>query len=255
MSQGRGGRKAADARGLKTRLDRLIVDRGLAESREKAQALIMAGEVLVNGQKAAKPGQAVAAGASLEVLARPPYVSRGGFKLAAALRHFGIDVAGKVCLDIGSSTGGFTDALLQAGAQRVHAVDVGAGQLDWALRTDPRVVVHEGINARELSIGDIGEPADFISCDVSFISVTLILPAAVQLLLPAGQMVILIKPQFEVGKGQVGKGGIVREPELHQAACERVTRAVRELGFDTSIVESPILGAEGNKEFLLYARH
>ena len=240
---------------MKTRLDRLMVERGLAESREKAQALIMAGEVLLNGQTAAKPGQPVDAGCAVEVLARPPFVSRGGLKLAGALRHFAIDVAGKTCLDIGSSTGGFTDALLQAGARCVHAVDVGAGQLAWRLRTDPRVRLHEGINARALAFEDIGERVDFIACDVSFISATLILPAAVALLQPDGQMVILVKPQFEVGKGQVGKGGIVREPELHQAACERVTRLVKELGFDTAIVESPILGAEGNKEFLLYARH
>jgi 23S rRNA (cytidine1920-2'-O)/16S rRNA (cytidine1409-2'-O)-methyltransferase len=240
---------------MKTRLDRLLVDRGLVESREKAQALIMAGEVLLNGQKAAKPGQAVGADANVEVLARPPYVSRGGFKLAAALRHFAIDVPGQVCLDIGSSTGGFTDALLQAGAARVHAVDVGAGQLAWALRTDPRVVLHEGLNARELTYAEIGEFVSLITCDVSFISVTLILPAAVPLLQPAGRMVILIKPQFEVGKGQVGKGGIVREPALHHAACERVEHAARQLGFETNIMESPILGAEGNKEFLLYAHH
>jgi len=240
---------------MKVRLDRLLVDRGLAESREKAQALIMAGEVKLNGQKAAKPGQPVPEDAAIEVLARPPYVSRGGFKLAAALREFAIDPSGQVCLDIGSSTGGFTDALLQAGAARVHAVDVGAGQLAWSLRTDPRVVVHEGINARELQFSDIGELAWLVTCDVSFISVTLILPAAIPLLQPSGRMVILIKPQFEVGKGQVGKGGIVREPGLHQAACERVSAAVRQFGFATRIMDSPILGAEGNKEFLLYAQH
>jgi 23S rRNA (cytidine1920-2'-O)/16S rRNA (cytidine1409-2'-O)-methyltransferase len=240
---------------MKTRLDRLLVERGLAESREKAQALIMAGEVLLNGQKAAKPGQSVDNDAVLEVLARPPYVSRGGFKLAAALREFAIDVAGQLCLDIGSSTGGFTDALLQAGAARVHAVDVGAGQLDWKLRTDPRVVVHEGINARELRLEQIGEQAALIVCDVSFISVTLILPALIPMLQDGGQMVILIKPQFEVGREQVGKGGIVRDPALHRAACERVEHAVKEFGFQTNVMDSPILGAEGNKEFLLHARH
>ncbi len=240
---------------MKTRLDRLMVDRGLAESREKAQALIMAGEVRVAGQKAAKPGQLVANECAIEVLERPPYVSRGGYKLAGALRHFEIGVTGKVCLDIGSSTGGFTDVLLQAGAQKVHAVDVGAGQLAWSLRNDPRVVLHEGVNARELTFEHIGEFIDLVTCDVSFISVTQILPAAVPLLRPEGQLVILIKPQFEVGKGQVGKGGIVRDPELHRAACERVRAAVRELGFETSVIESPILGAEGNKEFLLHARH
>lgn len=240
---------------MKNRLDRLLVERGLAESREKAQALIMAGEVTVNGQKAAKPGQPVAEDAAVEVLARPPFVSRGGIKLAAALSHFAIDVAGKVCVDVGSSTGGFTDCLLQAGALRVHAVDVGAGQLAWSLRTDPRVRLHEGVNARALTAAEIGEPADFLTCDVSFISVTLVLPAIAGVLHPTGQMVILIKPQFEVGKGQVGKGGIVRQPELHRAACERVTRAVRECGFETDMIDSPIAGAEGNREFLLYAHH
>jgi 23S rRNA (cytidine1920-2'-O)/16S rRNA (cytidine1409-2'-O)-methyltransferase len=240
---------------MKHRLDRLLVERGLAESREKAQALIMAGEVLVAGQKATKPGHAVDADARIEVLARPPYVSRGGLKLAAALRHFAIDAAGLTALDIGASTGGFTDALLQAGAARVHAVDVGSGQLAWQLRTDPRVVLHEGINARELTLADIGETVDLLTCDVSFISVTLILPAVVPLLRPGGRMVILIKPQFEAGKGQVGKGGIVRDPAVREAACRRVTEAVHEFGFRTDMIESPILGAEGNQEFLLYAHH
>jgi 23S rRNA (cytidine1920-2'-O)/16S rRNA (cytidine1409-2'-O)-methyltransferase len=240
---------------MKIRLDRLLVERGLAESREKAQALVMAGAVVLNGQKAAKAGQAVDAEAAVEVRERPPFVSRGGVKLAAALRHFAIDVMGQICLDIGSSTGGFTDALLQAGAARVHAVDVGAGQLAWQLRTDARVVLHEGINARELRFAEIGELAGLITIDVSFISVTLILPAAVPLLQPDGRMVILIKPQFEVGKGKVGKGGIVREPELHRAACDRVAGAVQEMDFATSMIDSPILGAEGNKEFLLYAYH
>lgn len=240
---------------MKMRLDRLLVERHLAESREKAQALIMAGDVLLNGQKAAKPGQSVAEDAAIEILARPPYVSRGGFKLAAALHGFAIHVTGETCIDIGSSTGGFTDALLQAGAARVHAVDCGVGQLDWKLRNHPRVVVHEGINARHLSFGEIGELAGIVACDVSFISAALILPAIVPLLRRGGQMVILIKPQFEVGKGQVGKGGIVREPELHRAACERIERAVREFGFETSLMESPIRGAAGNKEFLLHARH
>src|SRR5579883_892463 len=173
---------------MKNRLDRELVERGLVETRQKAQALIMAGEVRVNGQKASKPGQPVDPDASLEVLARPPYVSRGGLKLAAALRHFAIDAAGAVCLDVGSSTGGFTDALLQAGAARVHAVDVGAGQLAWQLRTDPRVVLHEGVNARELSFHEIGERVALVTCDVSFISVTLLLPAIVLLLQEDGQM-------------------------------------------------------------------
>jgi len=241
---------------MKTRLDLLLVERRLADSREKAQALIMAGEVRVNGQKATKPGQTVAADCAVEILARPPYVSRGGFKLAAAITHWAIDVKGRVCLDIGASTGGFTDVLLQSGAARVHAVDVGAGQLDWKLRNDPRVILHEGLNARNMTAADIGEAVEVLTCDVSFISATMILPAAAPLVAqPGGQMVILIKPQFEVGKGQVGKGGIVRDPELHRAACERVEAAARGLGWETAIMESPILGTEGNKEFLLYGRH
>jgi 23S rRNA (cytidine1920-2'-O)/16S rRNA (cytidine1409-2'-O)-methyltransferase len=240
---------------MKQRLDRLLVERGLAESGEKAQALIMAGAVLVNGQKALKPGHAIDTASRIEVTGKPPYVSRGGIKLAAALDEFGIEIAGRICMDIGSSTGGFTDCLLQRGAARVHAVDVGSGQLDWKLRNDARVVVHEGINARDLRFEDIGELVELATFDVSFISVTLILPAAVPVLRSEGRMVILIKPQFEVGKGQVGKGGIVRSPELHRDACARVEDAVKNLGFETSIMESPISGAEGNKEFLLYARH
>ncbi len=239
---------------MKTRLDRLLTERGLAESREKAQALIMAGEVLVNGAKATKPGHTVDAAAAIELLARPRYVSRGGLKLEAALDHFSVRVQDRVCMDVGSSTGGFTDCLLQRGAARVHAVDVGAGQLDWRLRNDARVVLHEGVNARNLAFEEIGELVDLSTCDVSFISVTLILPAMAALLRSGGEMVILVKPQFEVGKGQVGKGGIVRDPELHRAACERVAGAVAEHGFVWSIMDSPILGAEGNKEFLLYVR-
>ena len=240
---------------MKQRLDRLLVERGLAESREKAQALIMAGEVLVAGQKALKPGHTFDVTNPIEVTGKAPYVSRGGVKLAAALDGFGIDVAGRVCMDVGSSTGGFTDCLAQRGALRVHAVDVGAGQLDWKLRNDARVVVHESVNARHLHPEDIGELVDFATVDVSFISVTLILPAIAPILRPAGGMVILVKPQFEVGKGQVGKGGVVRSSELHRSACARVEGAVKSLGFRTSIMESPITGAEGNKEFLLYARH
>jgi 23S rRNA (cytidine1920-2'-O)/16S rRNA (cytidine1409-2'-O)-methyltransferase len=240
---------------MKQRLDRLLVERGLAESREKAQALIMAGEVLVNGQKAMKPGHSVDVASQIEITGKAPYVSRGGLKLAAALEGFGINVRGLVCLDAGSSTGGFTDCLLQHGAERVHGVDVGAGQLDWKLRTDARVQLHEGLNARHLRFEDIGEPLDLATLDVSFISVTLILPAVVPILRPEGAMVILVKPQFEVGKGQVGKGGIVRSIELHREACARVETAVKSHGFATGIMESPILGAEGNKEYLLYAHH
>jgi 23S rRNA (cytidine1920-2'-O)/16S rRNA (cytidine1409-2'-O)-methyltransferase len=240
---------------MKPRLDRLLVERGLAPTREKAQALVMAGAVLVDDRKAAKPGQPVDAESRIEVIAAPPFVGRGGLKLDAALAHFGIRVTGRICLDVGASTGGFTDCLLQHGAGRVHAVDVGAGQLDWKIRNDPRVVVHEKLNARYLRAEDLGEPIDVAVCDVSFISATLILPAVTPLLQPGGEMVILVKPQFEVGKGQVGKGGIVREPELHQAACRRVDDAVRQLGFDTALMESPIRGAEGNREFLLHAHY
>jgi 23S rRNA (cytidine1920-2'-O)/16S rRNA (cytidine1409-2'-O)-methyltransferase len=240
---------------MRIRLDVMLAERGLAESREKAQALVLAGEVLVNGVKAQKPGQNVSPEAELQVLRPPPYVSRGGFKLAAALDHFQIAVAGRVCVDVGASTGGFTDCLLQRGAAIVHIVDVGSGQLDWKLRTDPRVVLHERLNARYLSVADIADPIDLLVCDVSFISVTLILPALPPLLQPDAEMVILVKPQFEVGREQIGKGGIVRDPELHKAACERIESAVRGMSYRTDIIESPILGAEGNKEFLLYARH
>lgn len=225
------------------------------ESRARARALILAGQVLVDGRKAAKAGQLVDAAACLELVEPMPYVSRGGFKLEAALQHFGICVEGRVCLDIGASTGGFTDCLLQHGARRVYAVDVGRGQLAWTLRRDPRVVVLEGVNARYLGRGHVPEPVDLAVCDVSFISVTLILPRLPPLLAPGGEMVILVKPQFEVGRGQVGKGGVVRDPELQQAACRKVAAAVEPLGFRAEWIPCPVLGAEGNQEFLLYARH
>lgn len=239
----------------KLRIDQLLVDRGLADSREKAQALVLAGEVRVDGQKADKPGRAVTVDARIEVTGRLPYVSRGGVKLQAALDQFAMNVEGKVCIDVGASTGGFTDCLLQRGAQRVYAVDTGAGQIDWKLRTDPRVVLHENRNARNLKPHDIGELVDLVVCDVSFISVTLMVERFPALLKPGGEFVILIKPQFEVGKGQVGKGGIVREAPLREAACEKVKAAVEKLGYKTAIIPSPILGAEGNQEFLLHASH
>lgn len=232
----------------------MIVDRSLAESREKAQALIMAGEVLVDGQKASKAGQLVSSEARVEVTAKLRYVGRGGLKIEGALQHFGVDVTGLVVADFGSSTGGFTDCLLQAGAARVHAIDVGTGQLDWRLRNDVRVAVHEGVNARYIELTDLGEPVDFAVCDVSFISATLILPAMVRVLKERGGVIVLVKPQFEAGKGQVGKGGIVRDPALHEAACAKVRVCAEGLGFKTQIMESPITGAEGNKEFLLYGR-
>ena len=238
---------------MKTRLDQLLVDRGLAESREKARALILAGSVSVEGQKSDKPGHSFPANCRIEIAARMPFVSRGGIKLAAALENFQIRVDGLVCLDVGASTGGFTDCLLQRGAAQVWAVDVGHGQLDWKLRNDPRVVVREEVNARHLRPEDFPDRFSLAVCDVSFISATLLLPAIAALLEEHGEMVVLVKPQFEVGKDQVGKGGIVRDPELHQHACDRVRASVEALGFRADVMESPILGAEGNREFLLYA--
>jgi len=238
----------------KVRVDQLLVERGLADSREKAQALILAGDVMIDGQKADKPGRSVAGDCQVELLARLPYVSRGGVKLAAALDHFAVDVTGRMCLDVGSSTGGFTDCLLQRGAARVWAIDVGRGQLDWKLRNDPRVEVREGVNARFLTPQDIPERFDLAVCDASFISTTILLPAIVPLLRENGEMIILVKPQFESARGEVGKGGIVRDPALHQAACDRVRVCAEKLGFHTAVIESPLLGAEGNREFLLYAQ-
>ena len=237
------------------RLDQFLVEHGLAESREKARALILAGQVMIDGQKADKAGRGVKPSSQVEVLAAPRYVGRGGLKIEAALEHFAVPVAGKICLDVGSSTGGFTDCLLQHGAPRVYAIDVGTGQLDWRLRKDPRVVVHEKVNARFLSAEHVPEPIDLAVMDVSFISVTMILPAIVKVLAPAGEMVILVKPQFELERHQVGKGGIIRDSALHEQACRRVEEAVRALGFRADLIPSPILGAEGNQEFLLYARH
>jgi 23S rRNA (cytidine1920-2'-O)/16S rRNA (cytidine1409-2'-O)-methyltransferase len=238
----------------KQRLDRWMVENGVIESREKAQALIMAGEVLLNGQKAAKPGQPVPEGAHVEVLAKMRYASRGGLKLEGALTAFALNVAGLICADFGASTGGFTDCLLQAGAAKVYAIDVGSGQLDWKLRNDPRVVVREGINARHLELADLGEPVDLAVCDVSFITATLIVPAIVRVLKPQGRLIVLVKPQFEVGKGLVGKGGIVRDPALHASSCIKVRSFLEERGFTTDMIESPITGAEGNREFLVYGR-
>ena len=244
----------AMVRPAKVRLDQLLVERGLAETREKARALILAGDVLIDGQRSDKPGRSVSSDAQVNMTARLPYVSRGGIKLAEALDHFGIDVAGKICIDVGSSTGGFTDCLLQRGAARVWAIDVGHGQLDWKLRNDARVTVREGVNARYLDPADFPEKFDLAVCDASFISATLLIPAIVPLLNHDGRMIILVKPQFELGKGEVGKGGIVRDPKQHRAACDRVQAAVEAHEFHTSIIESPIRGAEGNVEFLLYAR-
>jgi 23S rRNA (cytidine1920-2'-O)/16S rRNA (cytidine1409-2'-O)-methyltransferase len=238
----------------KQRLDLELQTRGLAASREKAQALILAGEVTVDGQKAAKAGQLVSRDARIEVAQPLKYVSRGGLKLDAALTQFGIPVEGRVCLDVGASTGGFTDCLLQHGALRVHAVDTGAGQIDWRLRTDDRVILHEKLNARFLQRDVLGERPELIVCDVSFISVTLLLPALIGVLAPQGELVILVKPQFEVGRESIGKGGIVRDPELHEQACRKVEAALRLEGFGIRRIESPILGQQGNREFLLHAQ-
>jgi 23S rRNA (cytidine1920-2'-O)/16S rRNA (cytidine1409-2'-O)-methyltransferase len=238
----------------KSRLDVALVDRQLVESRERAQALILAGKIFVDGQRADKASQVVTEDARIAVEQPLKYVSRGGLKLEAALQHFQVKVDGKVCLDIGTSTGGFTDCLLQDGAKRVHAVDTGAGQISWKLRTDPRVVLHENVNARYLTHEQIGEMAELIACDVSFISVTLLIPALAPLLTEEGIWIILVKPQFEAGRDLVGKGGIVRDASVQQAACERVACALQERRFVTRYIESPITGAEGNREFLMEAR-
>lgn len=239
----------------KVRLDRLLVERGLVESREKAQARILAGEILVAGQKRDKPGTLVEASAEIQLLGEAPrYVSRGGEKLAGALGDFGINVSGKVCLDIGSSTGGFVDCLLQHGARKVHAVDVGTYQLAWSLRRDARVVAHEKVNARYLAWNEIGEKADVVTVDVAFISVTRILPTLLQFCHAETRLLILVKPQFEVGKGQVGKGGIVRDPALQQSAIRSVRAAAERLGLCVIDVKpSRLAGAEGNQEFFLHA--
>ncbi|MEJ5367665.1 MAG: TlyA family RNA methyltransferase [Bryobacteraceae bacterium] len=234
------------------RIDLLLLERALAPSREKARALLLAGAVRVAGQTVDKPGALVDESAPIEVVEPFPWVSRGALKLIAALDHWQIDPAGRVCLDVGASTGGFTEVLLSRGAARVHAVDTGRGQLHYRLRNDPRVVLHEGVNARFLTRDMLGEPVQLATCDVSFISATLVLPPLVQALAPPREFVILVKPQFEAGREHVGKGGIVRDPEVHAAAVERVRQCAHSLGFSTDAIESPITGAEGNKEFLLY---
>ena len=237
------------------RIDKLLVQRGLAESRTKAQALVMAGIVLVDEQRVAKPSDAVPANADIRIKGGDDpasrYVGRGGLKLEAALREFQIDVAAFTCLDVGASTGGFTDCLLQQGAQHVTAIDVGHNQIDWRLRTDPRVEVREGINARYLKTSDFETQFDLIAMDVSFISAAKILPALVALLKTTGSLIVLIKPQFEVGRGEVGKGGVVREPEKHVRVVAEVNEAAKRLGLAVrNVIESPLRGADGNVEFL-----
>ena len=256
----RGGRETpAAGRGTRLprqRLDRLLVDRGLAPSRERAQALILAGVVRVDGRPSGKPGTLVAADAVLRrVGADHPFVGRGGVKLEGAIATCRIEVAGRVAVDIGASTGGFTDCLLQRGALRVYALDVGRGLLDWSLRTDARVVVLEGLNARRLAPGDLPEPVDLAVIDVSFISLRLILPPLPPLLAPGADVLALVKPQFEVGRGEVGRGGIVRSPEKHLNALRAVAAAAGTAGFRIrGACASPLPGAEGNREFFLHLR-
>jgi 23S rRNA (cytidine1920-2'-O)/16S rRNA (cytidine1409-2'-O)-methyltransferase len=235
----------------KERLDRLLVARGLAESREQAQRMIMAGLVLVEDRPATKPGHKIPADADIRVKERPPYVSRGGHKLAAGLDAFGVTPAGWVCADLGASTGGFTDVLLQRGAARVYAVDVGYGQLHWRLRNDPRVVVMERTNARYLE--SLPEPVQLVVIDASFISLRLILPAARRILAPGGQIIALIKPQFEAGRERVGKGGVVRDARVHRDVLREMAdwAAAQSYG-PQGLVPSPILGPKGNREFLLW---
>ena len=247
------GRTKASA---KMRADQLLVERGLAESRTRAQAMIMSGTVFAGTTRINKPGTMLVADAPIELHGRDhPWVSRGGVKLAHALDHFDVDPKGLVCLDIGASTGGFTDVLLSNGCARVYAVDVGHGQLDWRLRQDLRVVVLEKTNARTLSHAEVPEPVDLIVCDTSFIGLETVLPAALSLAARTATLVALIKPQFEVGRGQVGKGGVVRDESLRLQVCERISEWLdqrpgwRVIG----ITESPITGPKGNREFLIGA--
>lgn len=251
----RSGSSPAKKKPLKERIDVLLVTRGVAPSRERAQALLLAGKVHCDGAPITKAGTRVASDARIEVLGEAnPYASRGGLKLQGALEDFGVSAQGRICLDVGSSTGGFTDCLLQHGARKVYAVDVSIDQLDWKLRQDARVAPIER-NARYLLTEDIGERAELIVVDVSFISVTKILAALAPLAAPGADLLILIKPQFELEKREVGKGGIVRDAALHQKAIERVTEAAKSAGLEIlGVKPSRITGAEGNQEFFLHAR-
>jgi 23S rRNA (cytidine1920-2'-O)/16S rRNA (cytidine1409-2'-O)-methyltransferase len=237
------------------RLDRLLAERGLAPSRQRAAALIIEGKVRVDGQRARKAGQTVAPDARVEVLEEhEAYVSRGGIKLAGALDFFCLSVAGFVAMDVGASTGGFTDCLLQRGVRRVYAVDVGYGQLAWKLRQDQRVVVLERTNVRYLTREEVPEPVDLATIDTSFISLTKVIPRVVEFLKEGGRLLALVKPQFEVGRGLVGKGGVVREPGLHQAVVSQLERFCRDQGLAVEgVTESPLLGPKGNREFFLSA--
>jgi 23S rRNA (cytidine1920-2'-O)/16S rRNA (cytidine1409-2'-O)-methyltransferase len=241
--------------GKRERLDLLLLERGLVESREEGRGKILAGDVLVNDQAVTKAGSLVDSGAAIRVKEGARYVSRGGFKLEKALHEFAIDVSGKTALDVGASTGGFTDCLLAHHAARVFAVDVGYGQLDWKLRTDPRVAVFEKTNIRYLDRGSLPAIAELATIDASFISLKLILPKLTKLLAPCHEIVALIKPQFEVGKGKVGKGGVVRAPEEHARVIGEIQKSATALGYQVvGVTESPLLGPKGNKEFLIYLR-
>jgi 23S rRNA (cytidine1920-2'-O)/16S rRNA (cytidine1409-2'-O)-methyltransferase len=233
----------------------LLVSRGLADSRTKAQALIMAGAVFSGERKLAKPGDMLAEDAPLEVRGKDhPWVSRGGIKLDHGLTHFGLDVSGAVALDVGSSTGGFTDVLLSRGAAKVYAIDVGTNQLAWKLRQDPRVVVHEQTNARFLTADQVPEPIDIVVCDASFIALAKVLEAPLKLVGPGAKLVALVKPQFEAGREDVGKGGVVRDPEVHERVCAQAKGWVESQGWTVlGVTPSPITGPEGNIEFLLGA--
>jgi 23S rRNA (cytidine1920-2'-O)/16S rRNA (cytidine1409-2'-O)-methyltransferase len=247
---------------VKLRLDKLLVERGLTTSRERAQALILAGKVLVDEQKIQKAGASVDSESLVRLLGEDlRYVSRGGLKLAQAIQHWNIDLQGKVCLDIGASTGGFSDCMLQHGAAKVIAVDTGYGQMNFKLRNDPRLRLLEKTNARYLQATDLGEPVDFIAMDVAFISATLVLPAVIASAFANGapntarEIVVLVKPQFEAGRDLVGKGGIVRDPSTQQAAIAKVKSSIEALGCEAAEwIDSPILGGEGNREFLLHAQ-
>ena len=241
----------------KQRADQMLVDRGLAESRTRAQALIMAGLVFAGTRKVEKPGQPLPEDAALDVRGRDhPWVSRGGIKLAHGLDHFGWDVTGAVAIDVGSSTGGFTDVLLSRGARRVYAVDSGTNQLAWKLRQDPRVIVHEQTSARVLTAAHIPELVDLIVCDASFIGLAKVLDVPLGFAAPGARLLALIKPQFEAGRQEVGKGGVVRDPAIHARVCSEVADWITSKGWTvTGTTESPITGPEGNVEFLIAAQH
>jgi 23S rRNA (cytidine1920-2'-O)/16S rRNA (cytidine1409-2'-O)-methyltransferase len=252
--------EVADLRGFRRmsrtiRADQLVTDRGLAESRTRAQALILAGLVYSGNRKVEKAGQPLAPDAPLEVKGRDhPWVSRGGLKLDHALTQFGWDVTGLTAIDVGASTGGFTDVLLTRGAAKVYAVDVGHGQLAWKLRSDDRVVVLERVNARHLTADQVPDPLDMVVCDASFIALSKVLPAALALAKPGAWLAALIKPQFEAGKAEVGKGGVVRDPAVHQRVCDDVVEWLGSIGWDVAgVTTSPITGPEGNVEFLVAA--